>query len=113
MNGLISEERLTKNYEFREVYKKGRSLANRELVLYVLKRDDPLKRIGISISKKVGNAVRRNRLKRILREVFRLNRGKMKEGLDLVFIVRRGTRISNYKEMENHVLDLLKKARII
>lgn len=107
------QEKLTKGYEYREVYKKGRSFANKDLVIYVLKRNDSLKRMGISINKKIGNAVRRNRLKRIIKEVFRLNKNFLESGLDLVFIVRRGISVDSYKEMEKVVVQLFKKAKIV
>lgn len=110
---MSKTERLTKPYEYKEVYKKGQSFANRELVMYVLRRDDTRKRMGISINKKVGHAVKRNRLKRVIREVFRLKKENVKEGLDLVFIVRRGIEDTTYRKMEQTMEDLFKKARII
>lgn len=110
---MSHRERLRKPFEFREVYQKGQSVANKEMVMYVLRRTDNCKRMGISINKKVGHAVKRNRLKRMIREVFRFRKETLQEGLDLVFIVRRGISISTYSGMEKAMEDLFRRARII
>ena len=64
---------IKKNDEFRAVYKNGKSYANRYLVMYVKDNDRESNRIGISVSKKVGNSVVRHRITRIMREIYRLN----------------------------------------
>ena len=77
-------ESLKKNRDFQLVYKKGTSFANRYLVMYVLKNQLDKNRIGISVSKKVGNSVVRHHLTRLLRESYRLNEEKFKCGYDIV-----------------------------
>ena len=72
---------IKKNRDFREVYQSGKSLANRLLVMYVLKTDRPDTRIGISVSKKVGNSVIRHHITRLIRESFRLHEDMLETGL--------------------------------
>ena len=80
---------LKKNYEFRTVYRKGKSLANKYLVVYRYKNNLPENRLGISVSKKVGNSVVRSRVTRLIRESYRLNEEFIdKEGWDFVVIAR-------------------------
>ena len=81
---------LKKNTEFQNVYKNGRSFANKLFVMYVLKNDLSENRLGISVSKKVGNSVVRHRITRLVREVFRLNAGMFNSGLDIVVTGRTG-----------------------
>ena len=68
-------ESLKKNRDFQNVYKKGKSYANRYLVMYVLKNDTERNRLGISVSKKVGNSVIRHHVTRLIRESYRLQEG--------------------------------------
>ena len=75
---------LKSNWEFQDVYKNGISYGNRLLVMYVLKSGDSKNRIGISVSKKVGNSVVRHHITRVLREIFRLNNDKIQTGLNIV-----------------------------
>ena len=81
-------ESLRKNWDFQLVYKKGTSYANRYLVMYVLKNQLNRNRIGISVSKKVGNSVVRHHLTRLIRESYRLNEEKFACGYDMIVIVR-------------------------
>ena len=74
-------ESLKKNFQFRHVYNRGKSIANRHLVLYMVKNGTQGNKLGISVSKKVGNAVTRNLVKRRLRECFRPYLGGVKNGL--------------------------------
>ena len=81
---------LKKNNEFQRVYRKGTSQANRYLVMYVLENHDRHmeNRLGISVSKKVGNSVERNRARRLMKENYRIWKGEIKEGYDMIFIAR-------------------------
>jgi ribonuclease P protein component len=78
-------ERLLRGYQFRRVYEKGRRYNSFLFTLFALKNSEPSTRLGVTVTRKVGNAVQRNRCKRILREIFRLNKAAMTENLDLVF----------------------------
>ena len=81
-------ESLKKNRDFKTVYGNGKSRANKYLVMYVMKNGTEKNRIGISVSKKVGNSVVRHHLTRLIREIYRLNEHHFKKGLDIIFIVR-------------------------
>ena len=81
-------ESLKKNKDFQKVYRNGKSYANKYLVMYVLKNDLKRNRIGVSVSKKVGNSVVRHRLARLIRESFRLNGDHFQKGLDITITDR-------------------------
>ena len=102
--------RLKKNAEFRAVYRRGKSFSNNLLVLYVYRNKKSINRLGISVSKKVGKSVIRNRIKRLIKENFRLNIEDIKVGYDLVFIARNLSKGKNYVEIENSMKNLIKKA---
>lgn len=103
---MIFSESLKKYGDFQRVYKKGRSYANKYLIMYVLKKDTPKNRIGISVSKKVGNSVVRHRITRLIRESYRLNEQRFERGLDLVVIARPGAKGRNFFEIESALLHL-------
>ena len=85
--------RLTRSADFDRVVRRGRSLASREFVLYVFPREDEgLPRLGLSVSRKVGGAVQRNRVKRLLREAFALESSQLPVGTDVVVVARHEAR---------------------
>ena len=97
---------LKKNKDFQNVYNNGVSFANRYLVMYVLKNNTENNRIGISVSKKVGNSVIRHHITRLVRESYRLHEDMFDSGLDIVVIARVVARHVGYKEIESAVLHL-------
>lgn len=99
-------ESLKKNDDFRRVYREGRSLANRYLVMYVSKNGSDRNRLGISVSKKVGNSVVRHRLTRLIRESYRLNEEKFCRGYDIVVVARVSAKGRSYRETESALLHL-------
>ena len=101
-----------KNREFQTVYESGVSFANRNLGMYVLPNNKEENRIGISVSKKVGNSVVRHRVKRIIRESYRLNCDNVKNGLDIVIIARKEAKEKSYQELEQSMLHLYRLHRI-
>ncbi|WP_041606160.1 ribonuclease P protein component [Halothermothrix orenii] len=101
-----------KNSDFKRVYSKGKSLASRYLVLYYYPNNLDKNRIGFSISKRVGKAVVRNKLRRRLKEIIRLT-DNIKSGYDLVFIGRKPSVSLDYHDLKKDVHQLLKRARLL
>ena len=99
-------ESLKKNQDFQNVYKYGKSYANRYFVMYVLKNDQEKNRIGISVSKKVGNSVVRHHITRLVRESYRLQEDMFNSGLDIVVIASVAAKNTNYHEVESALLHL-------
>ena len=97
---------LKKNRDFQNVYSKGRSYANRMLVMYVLNNHTENNRLGISVSKKVGNSVIRHRITRLIRESYRLQEDMFNSGLDIVVIARQTAKDISYHEVESALLHL-------
>ncbi|MCR5655494.1 MAG: ribonuclease P protein component [Lachnospiraceae bacterium] len=105
-------ESLKKNKDFREVYKKGRSNANTLLVVYILRNNQDRNYLGISVSKKVGNSVVRHHLARLIRESYRLNEEMFNSGLNIVVIAREAAKDAGFHDIEDALLQLLKKHRV-
>ena len=105
-------ESLKKNKDFQYVYKNGTSKANRYLVMYVLKNQYTKNRLGISVSKKVGNSVVRDRITRLIRESYRLNESAFAENLDIVVIARAGAKDRSYSEIESAFMNLAQRHQI-
>lgn len=103
---------LKKNYQFRFVYNKGKSIANKYLVMYVVKNNSNENFLGISVSKKVGNSVIRSRVTRLIRESYRLNEHKLKNGYSIVVIARNLTNGASYFEIEKSLNHLFYKHNI-
>ena len=97
-------ESLKKNKDFQIVYRKGQSYANKYLVMYIYQNQSERNRLGISVSKKVGNSVVRHRLTRLIRESYRLQEDKFQNGLDIVIIARAGAKGRTYKEIESALI---------
>lgn len=101
-------ESLKKNRQFQFVYKNGRSRANKYLVMYVKENGLGMNRIGISVSKKVGNSVVRHRITRLVRESYRLHEKVFNSGLDMVIVARVSAADVGYYEIESALLHLAK-----
>lgn len=103
--------RVKREKDFSAIFKKGQNFANRKFVVYKLEQDQPHFRVGLSVSKKLGNAVVRNQIKRRMRQVIQAYR----QGLvptDFVVIARKGVETLDYAEIEKNLLHLLQLADI-
>ncbi|MFT8321810.1 MAG: ribonuclease P protein component [Bacillus sp. (in: firmicutes)] len=109
---MRKEFRIKKNKEFQLIFKKGQSFANRQFVVYKLpKMGQEHFRIGLSVSKKIGNAVMRNKIKRYIRQVFLELENLLDQEADYVIIARKPVSDMNYEEILkslNHVLKIAK-----
>ena len=106
-------ESLKKNHQFRFVYKNGRSYANKYLVMYVMENGTDKNRIGISVSKKVGNSVVRHHITRLVREGYRLHENIFNSGLDIVIVSRVSAASADYFDIEKAILHLAKLHEIV
>ncbi len=104
---------IKKNEEFRLIYQQGKSYANKYLVMYVKKSETETGKIGISVSKKVGNSVVRHRIARLIRESYRLNESRFHSGWDMVVVARQGAKGRNYFEINSALLHLAKLHKIL
>ena len=106
---------LKKNNEFQRLYRKGTSQANRYLVMYVLENQDRHmeNRLGISVSKKVGNSVVRHRITRLIRESYRLNETSFRQGVDIVVVARPSAKDRSYQEIESALMHLAGRTKVL
>ena len=106
-------ESLKKNRDFQNVYKNGKSKANKQFVMLILPNDTMENRIGISVSRKIGNSVIRHHIARLVRETFRLNRDRIAAGYDIVLVARQGAKEADFHQVSRSVLHLAGQHRIL
>ncbi len=106
-------ESLKKNEDFRNCYRSGKSYANHYLVLYVWKNGKDHNRIGISVSKKVGNSVVRHHITRLVRESYRLHEDMFNSGLDMAVVARSAASKARYTDIEKALMDLAGRANLL
>lgn len=104
---------LHKNKKIQVVYRLGKSYANRMVVLYVLPNNENIRRIGFAAGKKLGGAVIRNRIKRLLRESYRLNQSQLITGVDLVLVGRQAAIKADCMTVAKAFIHLCGKAKIL
>ncbi len=104
--------RLRKNREFKRVYKLGNKIVAKYTVLFYIQNDLGYNRAGFSISKKVGNSVRRHRIKRLYFEALRRLNSELKSGYDLVIVARKNAIELNYNISKKELESMLKRARL-
>ena len=108
MYGLIFTKSLRKNFQFRYVYNYVKSVASKNLILFVKKNNLSVNRIGICVSKKIGKSHIRNRITRLIREGYRLNEMLFCRGFDIVFVAKKGVLDSDFFDVKNSVIKLLR-----
>lgn len=101
---------LRMNYEFSRVYQKGRYLSGRHVVLHYLRRNGKINRLGVTASRKINGSVKRNRLKRLLRESYRLIEPDVLTGYDLILVGRESQEPPNLQLLQPEVCHLLRRA---
>ncbi len=104
---------LKNNYEFRRIYAKGKSYHHPALILYLMKNRAGICRIGITTSKKIGNAVQRNRCRRIIRAGYAGLEDKIKDNYDIVIVARSRTKYLKSSDIEDILISQLKQAGAI
>ena len=104
--------RVKREKDFKAIFKEGTSFANRKFVVYQLENQKNHFRVGLSVSKKLGNAVARNQIKRRIRHIIQNAKGSLVEDVDFVVIARKGVENLEYAEMERNLLHVLKLSKI-
>jgi ribonuclease P protein component len=97
------EEKISDPQDFKKVMRFGKKLPSKNFILFTKRNDKQAHRLGIVISKEVGKATYRNRIKRLVREFFRLNKHRMDGALDVVILVRKGCALNRYAEAEEEL----------
>ena len=109
MKGSFSfskKERITDPQDFRRVMKLGRRHSSRNFVLFIKKNEKLFHRLGIVVKKEIGPATFRNRMKRYLREFYRLNKQQIKGSYDIILMVKKGCSFNRYQEAEEELRGL-------
>lgn len=106
--------RIKKNSDFQIVFQKGKSTANRQFVIYILKKPGQANfRIGLSVSKQIGRAVTRNRVKRLVRETFNQLKEDLPSEYDFVIIARKPAAMMNFHQVKNSIIHIFKLAKLL
>lgn len=111
---MNKRQRIKKDSEFQKVFKKGKSFANRQFIVYRFKKEGQEEfRIGLSVSKKVGNAVTRNRIKRYIRQAFLEMKDEIQNDMDYVIIARHQAAKIDFHETKKSLQHVLRIARVV
>ena len=110
---MLFSDSMKKTNDFRNVYKNGKSYADKYLGVYVWKNNGSTNKLGISCSKKIGNSVVRHRFARLVRESYRLHEDMFNSGLDIVVVARACAKEATFFDIKDSLLSLAGKARII
>ena len=107
------EVTVKENRDFRRIYRKGRSAVSPCMVVYCQKNRQGRSRLGVTVSTKLGHAVVRNRVRRRLREIYRLNLAKTEAGYDVIVVARIRAAHTPYQKLEREYLSLLGKLGLL
>ena len=106
------KKKLSKTSEFKKVFSEGRRIEGKNLIIFFLKNDYNFNRPGIIIKKEIGKAVVRNKIKRRLKEAFRLINKKLSPGYDIIMLAKNNIKESNYFEICQDLESLLYKGKL-
>lgn len=109
---LKKSERLLKNKDFIDIYKQGKIVRNPSLLLFYTKNNSTQNKVGFSVSKKTGKAHERNKIKRILKDIYMRHRSEIKDGYSFIFLVRKINKEDSYFDTEKTILEVFKRARL-
>jgi len=109
---MLKKEILRKKSDFDAIYRAGRSVPDRYVVLFLRKNDLPYSRTAFLASKKVGNSVQRNRAKRLMRENYRLNEDKFSAGYDIIFIARNTINGRKLRDVEKSMMNAAARGKV-
>lgn len=110
---MDSRYSLKKNSDFRRLYSKGKSAAGPYAVVYCRRNREGVNRVGFTVSAKLGHAVVRNRIRRQLREIYRLNSSSLKQGYDVIIVARGRCVGAEYGRIESSVLDAFSRLSLL
>ena len=100
---FTKRERIAKPQDFRRVMKLGRRMTSRNFVVFIQKNENTIHRLGIVVKKEIGQATFRNRMKRYIREFFRLHKHQIKGSYDIILLIRKGCSFNRYQEAEEEL----------
>lgn len=103
---FTKKERITQPQDFRRVMRLGRKIASRNFVLFFEKSENPFHRLGIVVKKEIGPATFRNRMKRYIREFFRLHKHQIKGSYDIILMIKKGCSVNGYQQAEEELRGL-------
>jgi ribonuclease P protein component len=106
-NTFKKKEHLTNKKDFNNVFQNGNKIVNDYFVIYFANNDIGNSRIGLAVKKRIGKANVRNRIIRLVKEYFRLNKSRLKNNYDFLFVIRVGFNLFNYKSLAENLDDLL------
>lgn len=111
---MKKSRRVKSEFDFQKVFKKGKSFANRQFVVYSLQKEEQQQfRIGLSVSKKLGNAVARNQIKRYIRQSFHELDSDLRQDMDYVIIARKPAATMNFEEIKKSLEHVLKISKVL
>jgi ribonuclease P protein component len=103
---FTKKERINQAQDFRKIMKLGRKISSQNFILFIKRNENTFHRLGIVVKKEIGPAAFRNRMKRYIREFFRLNKHQIKGSNDIILMMKKGCTLNRYQEAEDELRDL-------